>query len=212
MEITAQQAIEVLLKNGMNLTIESGNSEFWLTLVSTMIGAIFGGMITLIVNRRFEIDRLRINNIIEMHRLITPEIQKCQKALGIANRFLNDIKQHESMYKQEQVLDELRASFFDFNQQMNNYEIELSMFLDEYEHTVALFITFISSFAGNDMKKTDDVDILIECVEVLCDKLATLSEDISEYKRQTLCGKKYRYWSKPLENGKMPKMNIENEE
>ena len=36
-----------------------------ITLFTTVIGTMFGGIVTLTVNKRFEIDKLRLNNIDE---------------------------------------------------------------------------------------------------------------------------------------------------
>ena len=39
-----------------------------ITFLTTIVGTVFGGIVTLMVNKKFEIARLRLNNIDEMSK------------------------------------------------------------------------------------------------------------------------------------------------
>ena len=59
MHITTEQAIQVLLDNGMHLTIESGGvSDFLSSIISTFLGVIFGGIVTIIINNLNQINMI----------------------------------------------------------------------------------------------------------------------------------------------------------
>lgn len=199
MEITAQQAIEVLLRNGMTISVGGGINDFILTLIGTLIGAVFGGMITLKVNRTFELERLRINNVIEMHKSILPRIEECQKALGIVQSYFesNEENDKDEMEETDVIKHDLAKkafedAFFLLNTEVNNYEIELSMFLSQYDELLKEVLKYkavLQTYDNCNWTIEEFLAIRYGCTNIV-DKLATLSEDISEYKRRILCGKK----------------------
>lgn len=58
MEITTQQALQTLLENGIQISINGGIENFLSSVLSTLIGVIAGGWITLAIGKRVEQEKV----------------------------------------------------------------------------------------------------------------------------------------------------------
>lgn len=83
MHITTEQAIQVLLDNGMHLTIESGGvSDFLSSIISTFLGVIFGGIVTIIINN--------LNQINMIYKEIEMKLLELQEEIDVSKKEIED--------------------------------------------------------------------------------------------------------------------------
>lgn len=74
-----------------------------ITLLTTLIGTAFGGIVTLFVNKKYEVSKLRLNNVNEMSKAVTPLLQDYMRALQAVLAFLNANEFREETYEQKEI-------------------------------------------------------------------------------------------------------------
>lgn len=171
-----------------------------MTMVSTAVGAVLGGIVTLIVNKKFEITRIRINNVNDMKNEVTPALQRYVRALTSTRDFLLANEFYERVAEQKDIVSELENSLAAVNEKVDTYELELSSMLDFHE------LLLRNSFLL--LAKLKDVDIVEDeqsyfgelegDITILVDMVATFSEEVSEIKRNMLKGNVKPYWKKDV--------------
>lgn len=83
MNITTQQAIQALLDNGIHLTIEGGGiSDFLSSVISTFLGVIFGGIVTIIINN--------LNQINMIYKEIEMKLLELQEEIDVSKKEIED--------------------------------------------------------------------------------------------------------------------------
>lgn len=171
-----------------------------ITLLTTLIGTAFGGIVTLFVNKKYEVSKLRLNNVNEMSKAVTPLLQDYMRALQAVLAFLNANEFREETYEQKEIEVAMGTALHELNIMVNVYEIELSPMLDFYENLLIRSKEFIDSFSTKDIIN-DDRSYYLEFmpkVNELIDMVATFSEEISEIKRKMMNGRLKKYWKKDI--------------
>ena len=171
-----------------------------ITLLTTLIGTAFGGIVTLFVNKKYEVSKLRLNNVNEMSKAVTPLLQDYMRALQAVLAFLNANEFREETYEQKEIEVAMGTALHELNIMVNVYEIELSPMLDFYENLLIRSKEFIDSFSKKDIIN-DDRSYYLEFmpkVNELIDMVATFSEEISEIKRKMMKGRLKKYWKKDI--------------
>ena len=171
-----------------------------ITFLTTIVGTVFGGIVTLLVNKKFEIARLRLNNIDEMSKTIAPLLQNYIGVLNSVCEFLEANEYREEICKQDAIVMLFGNSLNEVNAAVNIYEIELSDMLDFYENLLMKSKEFIEEFEKVDIINDDKSYYwkFLPQAKVLIDMVATFSEEVSELKRKMLNGKLNKYWKKDI--------------
>lgn len=174
--------------------------NFIMTILSTFVGAIMGGLVTLIVSKKFEIERIRINNINDMKNEITPALQQYMRELKALREFMFTNEFSKKISEQKKVLQELENALFVLNQKVDTYEIELSNMLDFFELLLKRSFELIEELNEQDIIEDEQQYILkFETdLDVLVDMVATFNEEVAEIKRNMLKGKIRNYWRKDI--------------
>ena len=171
-----------------------------ITFLTTIVVTVFGGIVTLLVNKKFEIARLRLNNIDEMSKTIAPLLQNYIGVLNSVCEFLEANEYREEICKQDDIVMLFGNSLNEVNAAVNIYEIELSDMLDFYENLLMKSKEFIEEFEKVDIINDDKSYYwkFLPQAKVLIDMVATFSEEVSELKRKMLNGKLNKYWKKDI--------------
>lgn len=171
-----------------------------ITFLTTIVGTVFGGIVTLLVNKKFEIARLRLNNIDEMSKTIAPLLQNYIGVLNSVCEFLEANEYREEICKQDDLVRLFGNSLNEVNAAVNIYEIELSDMLDFYENLLMKSKGFIEEFEKTDIINDDKSYYwkFLPQAKILIDMVATFSEEVSELKRKMLNGKLNKYWKKDI--------------
>ena len=181
-----------------------------ITLFTTVIGTIFGGIVTLTVNKRFEIEKLRLNNIDEMTKTITPLLQEYMCILNSIDVFINTENCSLERHRQAEIIIALQEVLNKLNSAINVYEIELSNMLDFYEKLLKSSQILLDDLSKIELIE-DDASYYIKFInriERLIDMVATFGEEVSELKLKMLNGKTNKYWKKDIyKNEKKSRIN-----
>lgn len=169
-----------------------------ITFLTTIVGTVFGGIVTLLVNKKFEIARLRLNNIDEMSKIIAPLLQNYIGVLNSVCEVLEANEYREEICKQDDIVMLFGNSLNEVNAAVNIYEIELSDMLEFYENLLMKSKEFIEEFEKVDIINDDKSYYwkFLPQAKILVDMVATFSEEVSELKRKMLNGKLNRYWKR----------------
>lgn len=174
--------------------------NFIINFLITVAGTMLGGIVTLIVNKKFEIARLRINNINEMSKEIIPLLQRYVGVLNTVCEFLEANEYREEIYKQDDLINALRTHLNELNLAVNIYEVELSNMLDFYDNLLVENEKFIEEFSSIDIINSERSYYyrFMMWIEKNRDMVVTFSEEISELKLEMLNGRYKKYWKKDI--------------
>lgn len=171
-----------------------------MTMVSTAVGAVLGGIVTLIVNKKFEITRITINNVNDMKNDVTPALQRYVRALKSTRDFLLANEFYEKTAEQKDIVSELENSLAEVNEKVDTYEIELSSMLDFHELLLQNSFVLLNKLKEVDIAEDEQSYFgeLKRDLDRLVDMVATFSEEVSEIKRNMLRGNVKPYWRKDI--------------
>lgn len=154
----------------------------------------------MIVNKKFEITRIRINNVNDMKNEVAPALQRYVRALKSTRDFLLANEFYERVAEQKDIISELENSLAEVNEKVDTYEIELSSMLDFHELLLQRSFLLLDKLKEVDIAE-DEQSYLWELendLARLVDMVATFNEEVSEIKRNMLRGNVKPYWRKDI--------------